>query len=237
VHTVVAWPPNSPRPGSGAVYSLTLGPFWARPRRRHDRLCNRAARSHASSLDFGALWRAIAIVVILGVGTANAMKFRTLTAITVAATLAAAPAADARGGGGGFGFHPGFVAMIATAVALACLLASARADSMSGDDLRAQCGADESIGFCTGFLAAIIGAEESPHCAYGLHTCFPANASVVQGLDVVKRFLDQHPGLRRYEAGSLAAAALAEAFPCRALPHASVGSVAAQRFLPAPALQ
>jgi hypothetical protein len=40
-------------------------------------------------------------------------------------------------------------------------------------------------------------------------------------LEIVKRFLDQHPELRHYGASSLVAEALAEAFPCQQRPRAS----------------
>ena len=95
---------------------------------------------------------------------------------------------------------------MATAVALACLPASAQdlRAFYTGNDLWSRCSDDNTYqsGLCQGFVTGI------------------ADAMAVtegQALDVVKRFLGQHPAERHEEAVSLSlvAQALSEAFPCK----------------------
>ena len=113
-------------------------------------------------------------------------------------------------------------AMIATAVALACLPAAARA-AMTGNELSTYCAAADTnsqyfnpanFGVCASFVEAIANALAS-YSIYGWRACFPANRTRGQEIDVVRRYLDQHPEKRHNQAGSLIAEALAEAFPCK----------------------
>ena len=114
------------------------------------------------------------------------------------------------------------VALAATALALACLPATARA--VTGNELWTYCAVTDpgSQGFnhlyfgdCEGFMLAIADALTSPNGIYGFRACFPANSTRGQSMAVVRRYLEQHPEQRHYQAGSLVAAALAEAFPCK----------------------
>jgi hypothetical protein len=71
-------------------------------------------------------------------------------------------------------------------------------------------------GFCSGYVIAIGEAERKvPAGIYTLHNCIPPEATWQQTVDVVKRYLDQHPEQRHYAAVNLVAMALAEAYPCK----------------------
>jgi hypothetical protein len=105
---------------------------------------------------------------------------------------------------------------IAATLALACLPASARAD-ITGDDYWRLCTSKDAgdEGFCSGYVAAIAAAVILPNAVSGWRACFPEHSTGQQKVDVVKRWLDQHPELRHHPASYLVAQALAEAFPCK----------------------
>jgi hypothetical protein len=48
----------------------------------------------------------------------------------------------------------------------------------------------------------------------GSSFCFPKGVEGPQIVDVIKRWLDEHPEVRHYSASSLIAEALKEKFPC-----------------------
>jgi hypothetical protein len=111
---------------------------------------------------------------------------------------------------------------MATAVALVCLPAAARAD-VDGNELWRLCtskGARDN-GLCYGYVTAIAEVARESDGLYGHHACLPEHPTRHQAVEIVKRFLDQHPELRHYGASSLVAEALAEAFPCQQRPRAS----------------
>ena len=112
---------------------------------------------------------------------------------------------------------------VATAVALVCLPASARAQRsfMTGNELQSLCNTKGAWGMvaCTAYVMAIFEVMYS-NPIYGWSACFPSGVIAGQMIagqmtDVVKRFLAQHPEQRHNTAGSLVAQALAEAFPCQ----------------------
>jgi hypothetical protein len=106
---------------------------------------------------------------------------------------------------------------VATAVALVCLPASARAQRgfMTGNELQSLCNTNDAWGMvaCTAYVMAIFEVMYS-NPIYGWRACFPSGVIAGQMTDVVKRFLARHPEQRHNTAGSLVAQALAEAFPC-----------------------
>jgi Rap1a immunity proteins len=109
-------------------------------------------------------------------------------------------------------------AAVATAVTLACLPASAQEVSRfySGNDLWSLCSGNSGIqsGLCMGYVRGIADAMMvQPPGVAGRRACFPEQVTAEQARDVVKRYLEQHPEVRHYSAASLAAEALAEAFP------------------------
>ena len=98
---------------------------------------------------------------------------------------------------------------MATAVALVCLPAAARAD-VDGNELWRLCTSKgtRANGLCYGYVTAIAEVARESDGLYGHHAWR-------QTVEVVKRYLEQHPEQRHYGASSLVAEALAEAFPCK----------------------
>jgi hypothetical protein len=116
--------------------------------------------------------------------------------------------------------HARLVAM-ATAVALACLPTAARAD-VDGNELSHLCTSKgaRANGLCYGYVTAIAEVARGDDGLYGHHACLPEHTTRRQAVEVVKRYLDQHPEQRHYGASGLVAEALAEAFPCKQQPRA-----------------
>jgi hypothetical protein len=108
------------------------------------------------------------------------------------------------------------LAAMAAAVVLACLSASVRADT-PGNELLDYCTSQDASerGYCYGYVNAIAEAERRPAGFNGWYNCLPAESTRKQLVDVVKRWLDQHPEQRHYSAAGLIAQALSEAFPCK----------------------
>ena len=109
----------------------------------------------------------------------------------------------------------------ATAVALVCLPAAARAD-VEGNELWRLCTSKgtRANGLCYGYVTAIAEVARGSDGLYGHHVCLPAHTTRRQTVEVVNRSLDQHPEQRHYGASGLVAEALAEAFPCKQQPRA-----------------
>ena len=108
---------------------------------------------------------------------------------------------------------------MAVAIAMTCLPASAQElrAFYTGNDLRSRC-SDTSpyqAGLCMGFVTGIADAMGIAAILGGRRACIPLAATEGQALDVVKRFLEQHPAEPQEEAVSLVAQALSEAFPCK----------------------
>jgi hypothetical protein len=75
---------------------------------------------------------------------------------------------------------------------------------------------DAHFGLCAGFVVGIADAMSNVTGVLGRRACIPLPA-VPRGqvIDVVKRYLEQHPETRHDSAVSLVAQALSEAFPCK----------------------
>ena len=110
-------------------------------------------------------------------------------------------------------------AAVATAVALACLPASAQAQGAfySGNQLWSRCSADNhyEMGVCMGFVMGVADAMAAGSAILGSRACLPQQSTGEQAQDVVMRYLEQHPEWRHQPAAGLVADALAEAFPCK----------------------
>ena len=110
-------------------------------------------------------------------------------------------------------------AALVAAVALAALAGDAgeaRAEFYSGDLLWDLCTTrgDESQRACLGFIAAAADALSAQEDGRR-QACIPIDIRLGPVRDVVVAYLRAHPEDRYKTAISLAAAALAEAFPCR----------------------
>ena len=119
---------------------------------------------------------------------------------------------------GGVNGRTRLIAM-AVAIAMTCLPVSAQElrAFYTGNDLRSRC-SDTSpyqAGLCMGFVTGIADAMGIAAFLGGRRACIPLAATEGQALDVVKRFLEQHPAEPQEEAVSLVAQALSEAFPCK----------------------
>jgi hypothetical protein len=99
-------------------------------------------------------------------------------------------------------------------LALLGVLASPRpaAAAMNGNQLHNDC--QSALGICLGYTMAIADVlQRGPYL--GRKACIPTVVTNGQVRDVVKRALEANPGSRHYDASSLVAAVLSNAFPCR----------------------
>ena len=105
------------------------------------------------------------------------------------------------------------------AVALSVLIGGTGWDAMLGNNLAESCEAwggrasndaatNFKTGACVGYIWGLAGAGE------GSAFCFPHGVQANQIVDVIKKWLQDHPELRHYAASSLITAALKEKFPC-----------------------
>jgi hypothetical protein len=89
---------------------------------------------------------------------------------------------------------------------------------LDGNKLLNECNEKfASVGnmFCLGYIAGILDASMGAGKGVtGIEFCSPANVTVRQATDVVKKSLNDNPQLRHLNAATLVAAALSEAFPC-----------------------
>ncbi len=107
-------------------------------------------------------------------------------------------------------------------VVSAALLAStvAQAEYYSGNKLHTLCGLNEigaselSIGYVVGVADAVITLENLGMTTRVKMFCIPEAVSQSQTRDVVCQYLSKNPHSRHYSAPSLAALALAQAWPC-----------------------
>ena len=95
--------------------------------------------------------------------------------------------------------NPQLVA-IATALALACLPTAARADFATGNDLWNWFSSTDSWrrGLCLGYVTAIAEIVDDGGSVNPL--CIPEQVTRQPNVDVVKRWLDQHPEQRQKHA-------------------------------------
>jgi hypothetical protein len=111
---------------------------------------------------------------------------------------------------------------VSAVVAVIAICAGAKADFLSGNDLYKACtSADEvssSTQFgreaCRGFVAAI-GDTARANPIEGVMWCPGGQIPLSQTVDIVVQFLRTNPAVRHLGARTLAAKALADAFPCR----------------------
>ena len=116
--------------------------------------------------------------------------------------------------------------ILGLAVGLAVLLTAGegRADLYSGQDLNEACNAGDtfSTGECVGYIGGVYDAgkvldrgTKKRQWNGGWTACVPEGVKAGQLMEVVKKWLREHPSEWHLGAGGLVAAAFDEAFPCR----------------------
>ena len=114
--------------------------------------------------------------------------------------------------------------ILGLAVGLAVLLTAGegRADYLNGQKLYDSCKDEDLALYCIGYIVGVYDAGEVLDPASdkrrwvdGWTACVPDGVLAGQLVEVVKKWLREHPAEWHYEADSLVAAALQEAFPCR----------------------
>ena len=78
---------------------------------------------------------------------------------------------------------------------------------VTGDDLSSKCSINSPM--CMGYIAGV-----SDIMSTDGDICLPNNATIQQIVDIVAKYLSDHPERRHYSASSEAGIALMQAFPC-----------------------
>ena len=78
---------------------------------------------------------------------------------------------------------------------------------VSGDDLFSKCGINNPL--CTGYITGVADIMSTND-----DICLPKNGTIQQIVDIVVKYLSDHPQKRHYSASSEAGVALMQAFPC-----------------------
>lgn len=131
----------------------------------------------------------------------------------------------------------------AIALAMACGLLSSVCRALTGNELLDDCRekSDLKAGICLGFVQGYTvgydagrrggamferfgdinyqllkdkGPEISAVSDRAAYYCVPSRVTNQQVIDVVLKYLEAHPETRHFEAGSIVASAIHEAFPC-----------------------
>ena len=112
--------------------------------------------------------------------------------------------------------------LLSLVVALSFMAGATRAvaggvtDFMSANQLWELCNSNALNSGCGAYVEGVADAMSAnlPSGVAGFHACLPANQTIQQVGDVVKRYLQDHPEERGYTAASVVAKALQQAFPC-----------------------
>ena len=109
------------------------------------------------------------------------------------------------------------LALVMFAVAAA---APSHANSfMTGNELYTRCQSTlrENIDICSAYIGGVVDGQNVITSTLSINGvfCEPEGVTVQQLMDVVARWLRQHPEKRHYTAASLTLEALDDAFPCR----------------------
>jgi hypothetical protein len=89
----------------------------------------------------------------------------------------------------------------------------------SGNELYDLCTSSSAVklGACSGYIMGVSDAESvlATETGHARLFCEPDSAVVRQDVDIVKRYLENHPELRHLSAASMVVFALQQAFPCK----------------------
>jgi hypothetical protein len=84
---------------------------------------------------------------------------------------------------------------------------------VTGEDLWASCNGPSQT-FCAGYVAAVADILGTGKLA--LRACLPGSATLPELIEVIRRYLAEHPDKRAYTAYSVVSYALVQRFPCPA---------------------
>jgi hypothetical protein len=103
------------------------------------------------------------------------------------------------------------------AIGLSLCGASSLAKVRDGDQLLKQCTATigAHVNFCFGYIDAIVDLLVENNGIDGFNACISTELDDPELRNIVLKFLEDNPDLRRLGAPNLIARALAAAFPCR----------------------
>ena len=112
-------------------------------------------------------------------------------------------------------------AAVVVAVVAVSPQASATTEYISGEALYAKCtskafGAQAAAdgAYCNGFVGAVADIMFNEIVVLGQKACISQGVMPQQLVEIVRQFLTARPELRQYDAASLVAHALSDAFPC-----------------------
>jgi hypothetical protein len=120
----------------------------------------------------------------------------------------------------------GEIVKLAAALFACFLLVSIPAHSSTGNDLKETCDLDQgkflSHSACTGYILGAVEMTELINAAADrskdkkqFSVCIPAGITYGQIVDVVKKFVDDHPEERHQKASVMVFLAVQHAFPCK----------------------
>ena len=92
--------------------------------------------------------------------------------------------------------------------------AAAAVSFHTGEDLLGYCLSPRSSDACVGYLSGVADAASAGDTLFGFRFCIPSGTTHAQLRDVIVAYIGKHPEARAAEGASVAAAALAVAWPC-----------------------
>lgn len=111
------------------------------------------------------------------------------------------------------------VFIVAVLIAVVANVASpAWAGYINGNELHKECQSETAYnaGSCINYVLGVVDSAQGPDRGVGGYVfCPPDSVSASQSRDIVKNWLADNPGERRYNAASLVASALSEVWPCK----------------------
>lgn len=113
--------------------------------------------------------------------------------------------------------HRTAAAVMLTIVMIAAQDVGATTVRLLGSDLARDCSASQnyfSYGSCSGYLMGVADMMARPEWPYPTKACFPGDVMRGQLIAIVKKYIANHTDRLQEPALDIAAAALAQAFPC-----------------------
>ena len=92
--------------------------------------------------------------------------------------------------------------------------AAAAVSFHTGEDLLGYCLSSRSSDACVGYISGVADAASAGDALFGFRFCIPSGTTHAQLRDATVAYIWKHPEARAAEGASVAAAALAVAWPC-----------------------